>query len=187
MLTLIQVGCYHFARHDTTISIPYVQGDYEGNLTAALVREIVSTGVYSYKRSDARYELQVEVARSDDAKIGFQYDRKQNSAALAKRLLANENRKTLTAKASLVDAYTGKIVYGPIEVSGYGEFDYVTGDSAQFLSFVNSSGLRQSTLNFSLGQLDSIEGAEIDALEPIYQMLAKKISRALLLKNNITQ
>ncbi len=61
------------------------------------------------------------------------------------------------------------------------DYDYVTQDSLQDLSFVTSSG-RQTVLSFSLGQLESIESAKTAAKEALYKKLAKRIAEALLLE-----
>jgi hypothetical protein len=47
------------------------------------------------------------------------------------------------------------------------------------VSFINEKGKREKTIGFSLGQLDSIEGAQDAALTPIYCQLAQKIAQAL--------
>jgi hypothetical protein len=47
------------------------------------------------------------------------------------------------------------------------------------LSFINPQGKREKVMTFSLGQLDSIEGAQDAAVTPIYEQLAQRIVAAL--------
>jgi hypothetical protein len=47
------------------------------------------------------------------------------------------------------------------------------------LAFHDAQGKRKKTINFSLGQLDSVEGAQDAVLTPIYRQLAQKIAAVL--------
>lgn len=183
-LCLALSGCgYHFPSESSiaplTLYVPYVKGDYEGRLTSELTARLSDAGALVLSQAHARYVLDVEVIRSEEENIGYEYDHATFSSVLKKRLLANENRKTLFAKVSLKDSRTGELLFGPEIVSAYGEYDYINGDSASFLSFVDLAGNLVPVLQYSLGQLDSIEGADVDVLTPIYRVLSQKIATGL--------
>jgi hypothetical protein len=180
---LLFLSCgYHCRRADQkpTISIPYVPSDYEGQLTSELARQIAASGGYTYVRSGGELTLKVAIVGDASDRIGFRYDRKETSGKIEHNLMPTENRRTLTAEVTLLETATDKIVAGPTEVQAFAEFDYVDVNSLKDLSFVTSSGKRQTVLNYSLGQLDSVEGAQDDAMLPIYRLLAQKIVTGLL-------
>lgn len=175
---LFLAGCgYHFqdTAQRTTISIPYVKGDNEGQLTSELVHLISESGAYEYVQNGGNLVLQVSVVGDAQEKIGFQYDRKEFSKKIKKDLQPNENRRTITVEVSLLDVLEGKTISGPFRVSAFSEYDYVNVNSIYDLSFVGPGNKRTTVLNFSLGQLDSIEGAQDDAIVPLYRQLAQKI------------
>ena len=93
--------------------------------------------------------------------------------------MAEENRRTLTAQVSLVDTITEEVIVGPVNVKASTDYDYIDVNSLKTVSFINEQGKREKTITFSLGQLDSIEGAQDAALTPIYRQLAQKITQVL--------
>ena len=93
--------------------------------------------------------------------------------------MAEENRRTLTAQVTLTDTSTEKVVIGPVNITTSTDFDYIDVNSLKEVSFINAHGNREKTISFSLGQLDSIEGAQDAALTPIYRQLAQNIALAL--------
>ncbi len=162
------------------IHLPYVRGDYEGRLTQELMRELAAVGIELCESSSARYLLEVAIVKEQTDQIGYEYDREVLSAQIADRLLANEARRTVTATVSLRDQTTGELLFGPEEVSGEGEYDYLNGDSVTFYGFIDSEGMPTSVLQFSLGQLDSVDGASTDVLTHAYRLLSQRLASGLL-------
>lgn len=144
------------------------------------MRELAAVGIELCESSSARYVLEVAIVKEHTDQIGYEYDRHALSSQIEDRLLANEARRTLIAIASLRDRTTGELIFGPEEVSGEGEYDYLNGDSVTFYGFVDSAGMPTSVLQFSLGQLDSVDGASTDALTPAYRMLSQRLASGLL-------
>jgi len=75
------------------------------------------------------------------------------------------------------------VVIGPIFVKADSDYDYYDPESIRDLSFVTNQGYRIATINFSLGQLDSIEGAVDDVAVPVYHSLAQKIVDGIISQN----
>jgi hypothetical protein len=161
------------------VTVPYVQGDSDGSLTNELIRALAASGTFECVRQGGRYVLKVAVTADSSQRIGSRYDREDPSGKLKKNLIPTESRRTLTAEVSLIDAATDEILVGPAVVEACAEYDYVDSSSITDLSFVDPGGGRRTVINFSLGQLDSIEGAQDDASAPLYRRLAQKIVDSL--------
>jgi len=172
---------YHTANSDekTTISIPYVEGDAQGQLTSELIREITNSNLYRFVKSDGEVCLRVAIVNDKSDIVGFQYDLTPKKGKIERNLMAEENRRTLTAQVTLVDAITQEVIVGPVNVKASTDYDYIDVNSLKTVSFINEQGKREKTITFSLGQLDSIEGAQDAALTPIYRLLAQKITQVL--------
>jgi len=171
-------GCgYHFEDQDErlSLSIPYVRGDNEGQLTNELIRQFAYSGGYTYVKDGGNLLLKVLIIGDGTEKVGYRYDRNEFTGKLQTNLLATENRRTIKAEVTLVNAATDEILIGPHLVEASSDYDYTDVNSIQDLAFVTPSGKLETVLNFSLGQVDSIEGAQDDAIVPIYRNLAKKI------------
>lgn len=181
LLFLLVASCgYHFQDTEkpsssSTITIPYVEGDFEGILTDALVHEFAASSNYRPVLRNGAFYLKIALVQNEDARIGYRFDREHLSGKLTKNLMAVENRKSLTAEVSLLDGITDEVVFGPEKVQAHVEMDYINPDSIRDLTFFNQEGERERVINFSLGQLDSIEGATDDSSVPLYRLLAQKI------------
>jgi len=173
---------YHFQRADEqrTLSIPYVKGDQEGQLTNELIRQFARSGAYTYLREDGDLQLRVSLVGTTSEEIGFRYDRNQTTGAVETNLMPTENRRTVTAEVSLVHAGTEEIFAGPYQISAAVDYDYTDVNSIQALAFVTPTGQKEKVLNYSLGQVDSPEGAHDDATVPLYRNLAQQIVAAIL-------
>ena len=92
LLFLLMTGCgYRFAVQPSqddqpSISVPYVEGDLDGQLTTALIREIAHSGKYRYVTEGGRYELRGKITLSEHDFIGFQYDRSPTTGKIRRRL-----------------------------------------------------------------------------------------------------
>jgi hypothetical protein len=164
----------------TTITVPYVQGDAEGKLTTELIHQLGSSGYFVCVQNGGEWILNVVISADSQEKIGYRYDRHGPEGKRRKRLVATENRRILAAHVSVIKSSTDELLIEPTLVSSDAEFDYINPDSIRDLTFVNSSGTTKRTLNFSLGQLDSIEGATDDVSTPLYRHLAQKIVDAII-------
>ena len=182
LIALSFTSCgYHTAVSDnkTTISIPYVEGDAQGQFTAELIRQLTNSDIYEFVKKDGDLDLKVTIVGDKSDIIGFQYDLSHKKGKIERNLMAEENRRTLTAQVTLTDTSTEKVVRGPVNISTSTDFDYIDVNSLKEVSFINAHGNREKTISFSLGQLDSIEGAQDAALTPIYRQLARNIALAL--------
>ena len=104
---------------------------------------------------------------------GIQY--KEIEAKTFNRLVTNEEQHQMRLLVTLVDQDSGEIVRGPSEVKASVYYDFVDPDAN------NAVAVRRhlSSLNFSLGQLDSVEGARANSNIPLHTLLARKIASAL--------
>jgi hypothetical protein len=172
---------YHTASSDdkTTVSIPYVEGDAQGQLTSELIRQITNSNLYRFVKSNGDLCLQVSIESDKSDIVGFQYDLTTKKGKIERNLMAEENRRTLTASVTLTDTSTQEVIVGPVDIKASTDYDYIDVNSLKTVSFINEQGKREKTISFSLGQLDSIEGAQDAALNPIYRQLAQKISQVL--------
>lgn len=180
-LLLLSSCGYHFENKEalTAISVPYVVGDSEGKLTQEIIRHLVSSGVFECDH-DAPYSLQVAFVDDILERVGYRYSREEATGKLKNHLFPTEGRRIIATQVSLVDNRTDEMIFGPCVVKANVDFDYIDQGSVQSLTFVTPRGFRESTLTFSLGQLDSPEGAQDDALSPLYRELARKIVEGLL-------
>ncbi|MBS0615083.1 MAG: hypothetical protein JSR58_00845 [Verrucomicrobia bacterium] len=181
-LLLFLCSCgYHFTDNDkkVTIEVPYVKGDFEGMLTGQLIRELETNGHYEYTARGGEKILKVSIAGDGSDIIGWRHDRKVKSGKVEHNLIAVENRRTITADVTLVDTLNDKVIWGPIAVVAWADYDYSDVNSLRQLSFFPRPGKRASVFDFSMGQLDSVEGAQDDAITPLYRELARKIVDAL--------
>lgn len=179
ILLILTCACgYRFDRGfegKTTISVPYVQGDFEGRFTDALVRAINQSGAFEYEKTCGRLSLEVAVMNDENERIGFRHDRSNNDNKLRKNIIGVEDRRTLCLQVSLIDTVTDEVVLGPYSVKDSVVYDYLNENSPEDTSFIDLEGIRETSIGFSLGQLDSKDSAQRDALQPLYQRLAQKI------------
>ncbi len=178
-------GCsYHFQGEEEevrTISVPYIQGDSEGRLARDLVRGLSGSGRFECVQTGGEWILEVALVGNSDDRIGYRYDRDATTGKRRTNIIGTENRHTIVAEVKLIDAYTQEVILGPHIVKGLSEYDYVDSNSIRDLTFLNPGGKPESVLDFSLGQLDSIEGAHDDSALVSYQDLVEQIVRGLLL------
>ena len=81
----------------------------------------------------------------------------------------------MSVELKLIDAYTQDILLGPQVIKAHADYDYVDSNSIRDLTFVTHHGKPEKILDFSLGQLDSVDGAHDDSNDVVYQILAQKI------------
>ena len=186
-LLVLLSGCgYRFSdkqERQNTISVPFIKGDADGMLTSEIIQALSASGYFEFRKNNGNLELQVAILSDSDDRIGYRYDRNPTTGKLRKNIVGTENRETINIEAKLIDVYTQEVILGPEVISASADYDYVDSNSIRDLTFVNSDGHPTTIINFSLGQLDSIEGAHDDAQMPIFHKLAQKIVDGLIIRN----
>ena len=150
-----------------TITVPYVVGDIEGELTAAIVKEISSTGRYAYRSSGGDFILLVRIIDEYTENIGFRYDR-HRTGKLKKEIIPVEGRSIILAEVELVSSACSETVKGPIRLQASVDYDH------DYYTIRNKDNV------FSLGQVSDVDAAEEAAETPLYQKLAEKIADYLI-------
>jgi hypothetical protein len=158
-----------------SISIPYVKDDIEGQLTDELIKAIASSGHFAYRSGDqGELELRVAINERHTTPIGWRYQ-KDVDGSIDKELIVVEGRLQLSVDIELINSISEEKLLGPLTITAFTDYDYYEPNVIQDLSFIDSAGKRQTSIKFSLGQLDSNEGA-FDAIYPSLSCrLAKKI------------
>ncbi len=166
--SLLLSACqYRFGRGElseqySTISVPFIEGDREGDLTCEVIRQIGTSGAFRYETSGSDLILSVKIIDYDNEDIGFRYDRKEHGE-LRKVIIPTETRLKTTAEVILRDAGTGQVIRGPSVISASIDFDH------------DFYFTRHEENVFSLGQLNDIDAAEDAVMHPLYKVLAGKI------------
>jgi len=168
---------YHFDGGDPiAVSVPYVIGDFEGELTDALISALSRSASFQYAKGQGDWILKAKIIGTTNDRIGYRYDRDPKSGELRDNVMGIENRKTISVEICIEDATTGKQILGPQIVKAGSDYDYVDPNSLQDLSFIDpKAASRTTSIAFSLGQLDSVGSAGENAIYPIYHKLAQKI------------
>lgn len=162
------------------MSIPVIKKDPNGILRNALAREISFNKSLYYKTEKAKYNLNVSIEEDKDSIICFMWDRNPKTNKGLNVFYNTEGMKEVVAKIELVDANTKDVVIGPVFLRQRSIYDFVNPTVAETLSFEGIAGNEISALQYSLGQLDSEEGAKEATYIPTYQNLAKKIVTCLI-------
>lgn len=169
----------------SSITIPYIKGDEYGEFTAALAREISTSGHLRYDRCDGDLTLCVSVIDNDYDNIGYRYDRKNEKAKdqekdekeegreeeevegggkLSHSVIPVETRVQALAEVTVIETASGCVLLGPARINAFLDFDH---------EYYYSHNQINST---SLGQLTDYDAAVDGAFKPLYQILAHKIA-----------
>ncbi len=162
------------ARRTYTVTVPYIPGDTDAILNSELVYQLSTSGYFRCVQSGGDYIVQATVLSDTQSRIGFRYDRDNATGALEKNLLGVEDRRAVMAQVSLLEKGTSKVIAGPFEVSSDVDYDYIDPGSPKDLLFK-----KQPIIQFSVGQLDSYEGAYDDTSRLVFRKLAEKITAGL--------
>jgi hypothetical protein len=146
----------------SSISVPYVDGDMEGYLTAAIVKEIVRSGAFQYRYCGGSLILNVTQLDIDEDNIGFRYDRRKRGT-LTSDIIPTETRMTILVEVSVTDAASCCTVLGPVQLSASVDYDH---------DYYSS---RDGVNIFSLGQLSDLDEAYDAAQTPLNRTIARKI------------
>ncbi len=163
-----QFGYGPLAAKYHSISIPYVEGDHDGHLTAELTKQISRSGAYHYKKNGGELTLKIKVLDVREERIGYRFDREDNKKS--KRLVPAEGRLTAIADLRVEETGSGKTVLGPSRVEASTDYDH-----DYFGSVSTISGLSKRTTDISLGQLDDMDTSRKMAETPLYRALAHRI------------
>ncbi|MCH9621232.1 MAG: hypothetical protein S4CHLAM20_06500 [Chlamydiia bacterium] len=155
-------------------SIPVIKKDPNGYLRNYLAREMSYSNSLYYKDRRAKYNLLVSITEDRNSKITFMWDRDPVTGRDLKVFYPSEGMREVVAKVELVDAATGEKVIEPFFLNESVDYDFVNPTVRSAVEFPSTTGT-QSVLQFSLGQLDSEEGAQDASYNPVYEKLAKKI------------
>lgn len=148
-----------------TLSIPYVEGDPDGQITKALVYQVASSGRYVYQACSGQFILRVRVIDEYDENIGFRYERNKN-CKVTREIVPVETRGWIVVEVELLSA--GQVLRGPCRLQAYTEFDH------------DYYTIRDRVNIFSLGQLTDVDSAEDASLTPLYRRIAEKITEWLI-------
>lgn len=144
---------------ERTVSVPFVEGDWDGDLTSAIVHQLSVSGKYRYQREGGAYLLKIKTRDLRDENIGFRYYRNKEGH-IKKDLVPTETRLFLAAEVTLLQVASGQAVLGPTVVQANVEFDH---------DFYSSANI------FSLGQLTDYDSAYDAVSRPLNRVLAQKI------------
>lgn len=167
-LGLIFTGChYQFGHGDlpekySTLSIPYVEGDGDGDLTNELISQFSSSGAFRYQTCGGALILRAKWVDVRENNIGFRYDRKKDGH-LKKYIIPTESRLSGSLEVTVVESGSERVVLGPTIVTATVDFDH------QFYSDRHASNV------FSMGQLVDIESAREAVMHPLNRQLAEKV------------
>lgn len=148
-----------------TIAIPYVEGDLDGCLTKAIIKEITSSADVQYRNNCADLLLNIVILDYCEENVGFRYDRTKHEK-IKKYIIPVETRATLQVQVELFDngSCATTPLLGPIILQASIVFDH---------DYYSS---RHGVNIFSLGQLSDIDTAEEAARRPLNHAIAEKIA-----------
>jgi hypothetical protein len=168
LLLLVLTSCGYrleenFSAEDSPVyvNIPYIDGDVDGRLTSALIKELSSSGKYLYSPSG---ELQLIVTIDDyyDENIGFRYDRSRKGK-LKHYIIPTETRSYMMVEVELRSAFSEEAARAPVKILASMDYDH------------DYYIIRHGVNIFSLGQLTDVDTAEEAALVPLEKKMAEKI------------
>lgn len=168
IVAILLSGCgYRFGQgvlseRYSTITVPFVEGDRDGDLTAAIVKQISISGAFAYEQCGGDLTLIVKVIDYDEENIGFRYDRKKNNR-IKNALVPTETRTEIIVEVTLIDSIGGCTLRGPTIIKTSVDFDH-------------DYYLSPNEINvFSLGQVTDIEEARDAVLRPLHVKIARRI------------
>jgi len=182
--TLILSSCgYHFTPNVAdgerlSVSIPYIQGDPEASFNNEITNALSKSGRFDCFQSGGDLMLQIVILSDGNGTVGYRFDRDTVTGARRQNVLAVENRRSIAAQVTLYDAHSGEVLFGPTPISASIDYDYADPGSPQDLNTTTSAG-SISTIRYSYGQLNTVEGGHDDASPNIYRRLSQKIVESI--------
>lgn len=185
LLMMLLSGCGYSVQGSSSqqnralVSIPLIKEDEDGLLRNCLARAISQTGKYKYTSGESTADIVIKFENEYVDTIGYEWDVNAATGVELNRLYPDEGRKSIVLLVSLCDSKTKDLLIEPFKVSAMASYDFVNPVALKDIEFTDKQGERQTTLQFSLGQLDSEEGARSASNLTLYQDLAKKIAEGL--------
>ncbi|MCH9632325.1 MAG: hypothetical protein S4CHLAM6_06570 [Chlamydiae bacterium] len=145
-----------------TITVPYVEGDAEGQITSQVIQSLSQSGAWKYQTFDAELILKVKILGTKAEDVG--YNRFFGSDNQVERwMVPNERLLSILSEVTVIDMKTQKVVLGPKKLSTSVKFDF----DPEF----NEDNL----VGFSLAQYNFVENAQRSAHKPLNEDIAKTI------------
>ncbi len=165
----------------STISVPYVEGDTDGQITASLIRQIQTSGLFRYVDRGGCHQLKVKVVECRDENTGFRYDQVNGGTeagdnapgqnydlGLTNTLIPIESRKWILVQVEVFESGNCEAIAGPVCISAFVDYDH-------------GYHLLNNQLNvFSIGQLTDISVAGEAVARPLSEAVARSIVDYLL-------
>ncbi|MGL4348250.1 MAG: hypothetical protein ACRCSV_02155 [Chlamydiales bacterium] len=175
VLCFLSSSCrYHFLSKpniSSTVFIPYIEGDIDGDLTNVFIQKITALGYFTPVSENSDFIIQAQVKSDKSDPIGFQFDPKYKED---KRVIPNENRRSIELVFSILSGKTREKLFGPYFIKESIDYDflddYLCEDTIQ---------TQQSYLNFSLGQLDNREAAFSTCGHPLFHKVTDRMSKII--------
>lgn len=145
-----------------TISVPYVEGDWKGDLTTAIVKRLSQSGPLRYCNTGGALILKVRILDYHSEDIGFRYDTNHHDRLISS-VIPDETRLTGEVEVTVLEAASRMPVLGPVRLTAYTEFDH------DYYSAHHAVNV------FSLGQLTDVDEAYDAAEKPLNRRLAQTI------------
>ncbi len=185
VLTILLAGCGYRAvgtapsDRALSVTIPLIRDDEDGVLRNALAQSLSETGKYVYTSYDAPYELIVKIEKNVTDTTGYAWDVDPSTGLTVNRLYPSEGRKVVGALVTLQNSKTKEALLEPFRVSAQANYDFVNPTAVKDIEYIGLDGKKGTVLQYSLGQLDSEEGAKGEVQHPIFKELAYKIGEAI--------
>jgi hypothetical protein len=157
-----QLGSGDLAYHYETLSIPYIEGDEDGDLTAQIIKTLSVSGPLRYHPEGGQLILKAKIIDKRDDSIGYRYDRTREGR-IKHYIVPTETRLQESIELEVVEAATGKTIRGPTRIWGSLDFDH------DYYSMKNRVNV------FSLGQLNDVDAARDMAVHPLNRVIAEKV------------
>ena len=151
----------------STVSVPYVVGDQNGDLTAALIHELGTRGGFRYCCNGGELIVSATLIEVCDEDIGFRYDRNKEDKP-TRCVIPTETRATAKAELMVKKRADDACILGPVIIVASVDFDHDYYSSHNGVNAVN-------IFSFSLGQVTDVQAAKDVARSPLYRCLARKI------------
>lgn len=146
----------------STISVPYIEGDKNGELTAEVIKTLSSSSTLEFVHCGGRLVLKIKVVDFRDNNIGYRYDRNKDGQ-LIDQIIPAETRLGAIVELVVLDSATGCTVLGPAKIVASTDYDQ------EYYSARNGINI------FSLGQVNDSYEARDAAFRPLNRVLAQKI------------
>ncbi len=162
------VGCHYqwgygeLSQHYSTFSVPYIDGDAKGELTAEVIKKLSTSGALRYSNDHGDLTLKIKVIELSDENIDFRYDRKKRGH-LKKSIIPTETRVKALVEVTLIETVTEQVIKGPTRISASVDFDHSYYSSWHAINI------------FSLGQLSDVDAARDAVMHPLNRQLAERI------------